>query len=106
MRGTRALAVGGLPTLLFWFGAGPGPNRLVGPTVGLAGLAVARVLPRAWRTRVSVGAAATGILLLVAAPMLTRPHLSGALTFLALFWGMLLASTVCEVAARRRRGQY
>lgn len=59
---------------LFWFVGGPLVHDLVvAPAVGLAGLALVRVVPRAWRAPVAVGAVLSGVLGLLALPLLWRP---------------------------------
>lgn len=114
-----AVAPTGLLSLVLWFGAGPVLHDLLAaPAVALVGLAIARILPMPWRTTVAAGAVTTALLLLVAIPVLTRPaagppnpglddrsYLSDLLVFLAVFWGLLLASTVWTVARNGRRGR-
>lgn len=109
-----------LISLGLWFGAGPVLHELlVGPVVALLGLLVARALPRPWRTTIAAGMVATGVLLLVGIPVMTRPaagppnpglhdraHLPGLLAFLAAMWGVLLAATVLHVARDQRRGHF
>ncbi len=57
-----------------WFVGGPVVHDgLVAPAVGVAGLVLARVLPGAWRVPVAVGAVLSGVLALVAIPLLWRP---------------------------------
>jgi hypothetical protein len=100
-----------------WFGLGPpAHDLLVAPAVALGGTLLARLLPRPWRTSVAAGLVATGVLLLVGLPVLTRPmaappnpglddraYLPGLLVFLAVMWTVLLAATAVY-AWRRRSG--
>jgi hypothetical protein len=108
-----------LLSLALWFGAGPVlHDLLVAPAVAVVGLAVARLLPAPWRTTVAAGAVTTAAVVLVAIPVLTRPaaappnpglddraYLPGLLAFLAVFWVLILAATLREVARDRRRGR-
>ncbi|MBM0240432.1 hypothetical protein JNW88_31160 [Micromonospora sp. ATA32] len=108
-----------LLSLALWFGAGPVlHDLLVAPAVAVAGLAVARLLPAPWRTTVAAGAVTTAAVVLVAIPVLTRPaaappnpglddraYLPGLLAFLAVFWVLILAATLRDVARDRRRGR-
>ncbi|HWM06950.1 MAG TPA: hypothetical protein VNP92_31820 [Actinophytocola sp.] len=58
----------------FWLVGGPVVHdALVAPVVGLVGLALTRFVPRAWRVPVAVGAVLSGVLALLAAPLLWRP---------------------------------
>lgn len=58
-----------------WFVGGPVlHDALVAPAVGVAGLVLARVLPVAWRVPVAVGAVLSGVLVLLAIPLLWRPY--------------------------------
>ncbi|GAB1515345.1 hypothetical protein [Actinophytocola sp. KF-1] len=57
-----------------WLVGGPiVHDGLVAPAVGLAGLGLAKVLPRPWHTPVTVGVVLTGVLTLLAVPLLWRP---------------------------------
>jgi hypothetical protein len=57
-----------------WFVGGPVVHDgLVAPVVGVGGLVLARVLPVAWRVPVAVGAVLSGVLGLLAVPLLWRP---------------------------------
>jgi hypothetical protein len=57
-----------------WFVGGPVVHDgLVAPVVGVGGLVLARVLPVAWRMPVAVGAVLSGVLGLLAVPLLWRP---------------------------------
>jgi hypothetical protein len=58
----------------FWLVGGPVVHDfLVAPLVGVGGLALARVVPIAWRVPVAVGAVLSGVLALLAVPLLWRP---------------------------------
>lgn len=58
-----------------WFIGGPlVHDAIVAPAVGLTGLLLTRVLPVPWRTPVAVGAVLSGVLILVAIPLLWRPY--------------------------------
>ena len=57
-----------------WFIAGPlVHDGIVAPVVGLTGLVLTRVVPGPWRTPVITGAVLSGVLTLVAIPLLWRP---------------------------------
>jgi hypothetical protein len=57
-----------------WFVGGPlVHDGLVAPAVGVAGLALTRLVPRPWRTPVAVGVVVTAVLTLLAVPLLWRP---------------------------------
>lgn len=59
----------------FWFVGGTLlHDALLAPVVGLAGWLVVRVVPAVWRAPVAVGAAVTGVLVLLAVPELVRPY--------------------------------
>lgn len=59
---------------LAWFVGGPVlHDGIVAPAVGITGLLIARVVPKAWRVPVAVGAVLTAILVLLAIPLLWRP---------------------------------
>jgi hypothetical protein len=58
-----------------WFIGGPlVHDGIVAPVVGLTGLVLTRVVPVPWRAPVIVGAVLSGILTLVAIPLLWRPY--------------------------------
>lgn len=57
-----------------WFVGGPlVHDGIVAPAVGLIGLALTRVTPQPWRTPVAVGVVLSGVLTLLAIPLLWRP---------------------------------
>jgi hypothetical protein len=57
-----------------WFIGGPiVHDGVIAPVVGLTGLLLTRIVPPPWRTPVAVGAVLTGVLTLVAIPLLWRP---------------------------------
>lgn len=101
--------------LAVWFLAGPVVHdALLAPLFGGVGLAVARWAPAAWRAPVVVGGVLSGVLLLVAVPLLWRPHAgpvnpglhdrdyaSGLLVAVAAVW--LGVSAACWWAGRRHR---
>jgi hypothetical protein len=105
-----------LPAAAPWLLGGPIlHDALVAPLVGLAGLALGRALPdRVWRSWVTAGLAATTTLLLIAVPLVLRPHpappnpglqdrdyATGVAVSLGLLWvGTLVGGAL---AARRRR---
>lgn len=118
--GTATTAYGGwlvwphLSTTALWLVAGPVlHDAVVAPLVGLAGLALARLLPaRAVRWWVAAGLAVTATVLLLAVPLVWRPHpaspnpglldrdyTAGLARWLGALWaGVLLAAVI----ARRR----
>ncbi|TQM81286.1 hypothetical protein FHX81_3650 [Saccharothrix saharensis] len=60
--------------LVLWFVAGPVVHDvLLAPLVAGAGLLVARWVPKPWRAAVLVGGTLTGVLVLLAVPLLWRP---------------------------------
>jgi len=106
-----------LPAAAAWLVAGPVlHDAVVAPLVGLTGLALGRLLPRAARGWVAAGLAVTGTLLLIAIPLVWRPHRAppnpglqdrdyvGSLAvWLAALWlGVLLAAIAARYRARRR----
>jgi hypothetical protein len=80
--GTAAAAYGGwlllpqLPAAATWLIAGPIlHDALVAPLVGITGVVLARAVPgRAGRGWVTAGLAVTATLLLIAVPLVWRPH--------------------------------
>ena len=57
-----------------WFVGGPlVHDGIVAPVVGLAGVLLTRVVPRPWRGPVAVGCVLSGVLTLLAIPLLWRP---------------------------------
>ncbi len=92
---------------LGWLAGGPlVHDLLVAPLVGAVGLALSRFLPEHRRTPVKTGAVLTGVLTLLAVPLLWRPFggarnpglhdadtLTGLLLTLAVVWlGVLVAA--------------
>jgi hypothetical protein len=58
-----------------WFVGGPLiHDGVIAPVVGLAGLLLTRVLPTPWRAPVIAGVVLSGVLTLVAVPLLWRPY--------------------------------
>ncbi|MFL6123354.1 hypothetical protein [Actinophytocola sp.] len=58
-----------------WFVGGPLiHDGLVAPAVGLTGVVLTRVLPKPWRAPVTAGVVLSGVLTLVAIPLLWRPY--------------------------------
>jgi hypothetical protein len=106
-----------LPYAAAWLIAGPVlHDAVVAPLVALTGLALGRLLPgRVWRRWVAGGLAVTGTLLLIAVPLVWRPHAAppnpglhdrgyaGSLAvWLAALWaGVLLAALVAHRRAAR-----
>lgn len=71
---TYALGARNAEQALFWFVGGPLVHDfLVAPVVGLTGLTLARYVPVAWRRPIAVGAVLSGVLGLLALPLLWRP---------------------------------
>lgn len=59
----------------FWFVGGTLlHDAVLAPVVGVGGWLVVRVVPAVWRAPVAVGAATTGVLVLLAIPELLRPY--------------------------------
>ncbi|MGN9908921.1 hypothetical protein ACTMTJ_15365 [Phytohabitans sp. LJ34] len=108
-----------LPYAWTWLVAGPVlHDAVVAPLVGLTGLALARLLPgRTWRRWVAAGLAVTGTLLLIATPLVWRPHrappnpglqdrdyVRGLAIWLAVLWAcVLLGAAASRLRARRAR---
>uniref|UniRef100_UPI000CCFFCD4 hypothetical protein n=1 Tax=Amycolatopsis sp. CA-128772 TaxID=2073159 RepID=UPI000CCFFCD4 len=62
------------PTLS-WIIGGPIVNdAIIAPLTALLGIALARLLPRPWRTPVVAGTVTTGVLAILAFPLLWRPY--------------------------------
>jgi hypothetical protein len=59
--------------LAFFVGGTIVHDALIAPLVGLTGLLIARRLPQPWRTPVAAGGALSGILVLLAIPLLWHP---------------------------------
>lgn len=58
-----------------WFVGGPLiHDGVVAPAVGLTGLVLTRVVPTSWRAPVTAGVVFSGVLTLVAIPLLWRPY--------------------------------
>jgi hypothetical protein len=112
------LLVPQLPYAVTWLVAGPIlHDAVVAPLVGLTGLALGRVLPgRAGRRWVAAGLAVTATLLLIAIPLLWRPHPAPPnpglqdrdypaelAAWLAVLWaGILLGATASHLRRRHR----
>jgi hypothetical protein len=90
-----------------WLLGGPLLHDVViAPTVGLFGLAASRAVPRAWKTPVVVGSVLSGVLAILAVPLLWRtygaptppgPHKdagTGLLISLAVVWAAVLLSGI------------
>ena len=58
-----------------WFVGGPLiHDGVVAPAVGLTGLVLTRIVPKTWRGPVTAGVVLSGVLTLVAIPLLWRPY--------------------------------
>ncbi|MFD5094990.1 hypothetical protein ACFWMR_30620 [Amycolatopsis thailandensis] len=92
---------------LGWLAGGPlVHDLLIAPLVGVAGFALSRFLPARWTTPVKTGAVLTGVLTLIAFPLLWRPFggarnpglhdadtVTGLLVTIAVVWlGVLVAA--------------
>jgi hypothetical protein len=100
-----------------WLVAGPLLHDwLLVPVTALTAALLARTLPRPWRTTVVAGLVATGVLILVGVPVLTRPmpappnpglddrdYLPGLLLFIAVLWALLLGATAGYAMINERR---
>lgn len=100
----------------FWFVGGPVVHDgLVAPAVGIGGLVLARVVPAAWRVPVAVGVVLSGVLALLAVPVLWRPfgvstnpglhdanYGLGLSVALGVVWlGVLMSGAIAEIARKR-----
>jgi hypothetical protein len=64
--------------LVLWFVAGPiAHDVLLAPLFAGFGLLIARWVPKPWRAAVQVGGTFTGVLVLLAVPLLWRPFAGG-----------------------------
>lgn len=105
-----------LPAAAVWLVAGPLVHDVVvAPVVGLAGLLLARLVrDRAVRWLLGVGLAMTATLLLIAVPLIWRPHpaapnpglqdrdyVSGLLWWLGVLWTTVLIAVASTVALWR-----
>jgi hypothetical protein len=123
--GTAAAAYGGWlvwpdrTAAWAWLLGGPVlHDAIVAPLVALAGLLLVRVLPRrATRGWVAAGLAVTATLLLIAVPLLWRPHraapnpglqdrdyLAGLAVWLGALWAGVLLGALVTAARRPGRG--
>lgn len=97
---------------LAWFVGGPVVHDgLVAPAVGVLGLLLTRFVPVAWRAPIAVGAVLSGVLALLAVPLLWRPfgvatnpglhdrnYVAGLAIALAVVWlGVVVAGTTRQV---------
>lgn len=105
-----------LATTAAWLIAGPIlHDAAVAPLVGLTGLLLGRLLPdRTVRSWVTAGLAVTATLMLIAIPLLWRPHRAAPnpglqdrdyLTGLAVWFGVLWTAVLLGAAGTRRRRQ-
>jgi len=120
--GGAAAAYGGwllwpqLPAAALWLVAGPVlHDALVAPLVGLAGLSLGRALPdRVWRAWVLAGLAVSATLVLIALPLVLRPHpappnpglqdrdyVAGLAMWLATLWAGVLVGALLTRTSRR-----
>jgi hypothetical protein len=90
---------------------------LIAPPAGVIGFLLGRFIPEPWKTPVKTGAVLTGVLTLLAVPLLWRPYgvarnpglhdadtAAGLFVTLAVVWlGVLLFATCRQVAIVRRR---
>jgi hypothetical protein len=104
---------------VFWFVGGPIVHDVVvAPVVGIGGLALARVVPAGWRVPVAVGAVLSGVLVLLAVPVLWRPfgvstnpglhdanYVLGLGVALGVVWLGVLVSGAIGRIARNRAGR-
>ncbi|MFE0025461.1 hypothetical protein [Amycolatopsis sp. NPDC059021] len=91
-------------------------DAVIAPVVGLAGLGVSRLVPPLWRAPVLTGAAFSGVLGLLAFPLLWRPYGNppmpglhdghpgaGLLLTLAVVWALVVLTGVGRTVLVRRR---
>jgi hypothetical protein len=107
-----------LRSWLTWLALGPVLHDVVvAPAVMLIGLLAARLLRPPWRGAALAGLATTGVLLLIAVPLLWRPtaappnpgsqdraYLPGLAVFLGVLWAALLAGAALRVRGARPGG--
>jgi hypothetical protein len=101
--------------LALWFVAGPVVHDvLLAPLFAGIGLLVARWVPRPWRAAVLVGGTVTGVLVLLAVPLLWRPfggsrnpglldrdYPAGLLVAVAVVWVAVVATTLVKHKHKR-----
>ncbi|WP_158842502.1 hypothetical protein [Saccharothrix deserti] len=101
-----------------WFAGGPVVHDvLLAPFLGGLGLLIARWVPEPWRAPVQVGGILTGVLGLLAVPLLWRPfagppnpglndrdYLVGLLVAVGVIWLGVSAAALTGQARRRRTG--
>ncbi|MGM1059773.1 hypothetical protein [Saccharothrix sp. Mg75] len=106
--------------LLVWFLGGPvAHDLLLAPLVGGVGLAVARWVAAPWRVPVVVGGVLSGVLVLLAVPLLWRPHAGPAnpglhdrahgpwlLAAVAAIWLGVLVTGLVRGLVRERKGPH
>jgi hypothetical protein len=107
-----------VPAAATWLIAGPVlHDAVVAPLVAVTGLALGRLLPgRVWRRWTTAGLALTATLLLIAAPLMWRPHpappnpglqdrdyATGLAIWLAALWAGVLAGAIVSRRRSRRR---
>ncbi|ONI86258.1 hypothetical protein ALI22I_26605 [Saccharothrix sp. ALI-22-I] len=102
--------------LALWFIGGPVVHDvLLAPLFGGLGLLISRWVPEPWRAPVQVGGVLTGVLVLLAVPLLWRPfagpanpglndrdHLVGLLVAVVVSWLGVLTANLIGRALRRR----
>ncbi|MFD9960646.1 hypothetical protein [Amycolatopsis sp. NPDC059020] len=102
---------------LGWLIGGPlVHDAVIAPVVGLAGLGVSRLVPPLWRAPVLAGAAFSGVLGLLAFPLLWRPYGNppmpglhdghpgvGLLLTLVVVWALAVLAGVGRTLLARRR---
>jgi hypothetical protein len=92
-------------------------DGVIAPAVGLLGLAVSRLVPRAWKTPVVVGSVLSGVLAILAFPLLWRtygappppgPHKdagTGLLVSVAVVWATVLLSGITRQFSPGKRNR-